>query len=338
MSSSPLVTVLFPVYNAQDFLHEAIDSVLNQSYQNLEILAINDGSTDASRTMLASLKDDRLRIVDNPQNLGLIKTLNRGIGLAKGKYIVRADADDICLPSRIEKQVKFMEANPNIGISGTGFGMFGEGQALTEKGKFSADHNEIKFRHLYQIHLMHGTSIWRSELFTDNNIQFDPDFSHAEDYELFERVGQITELSNIPDVLYHVRVRDDSVSYQFDELQETNSIRIKKRAFSRLGLEMTEGRLELFRDLCHHDHNKLGDRIIEVADLFVEILIANRSSGYLPIDFLTKKIEQLWKGLLLNNPKSAGQKLAELEKHEISKLLPLTISEKAKIRVKALLK
>ncbi|MFT4524219.1 MAG: glycosyltransferase involved in cell wall biosynthesis [Bacteroidia bacterium] len=337
MSAKPLVTVLFPVYNAQEFLQEAIDSVLNQSYLNLEILAINDGSTDSSPQMLAAIKDNRLQVIDNPQNLGLIKTLNRGIGLAKGKYIARADADDLCLSTRIENQVRFMESNTNIGISGTGFGTFGDRLELTETGVFSADHNEIRFRHLYQIHLMHGTSIWRTEIFSKHKIHFDPDYSHAEDYELFERIGQITQLSNIPDVLYHVRIREDSVSYQFDELQETNSIRIKKRAFSRLGLEMTEERLELFRDLCHHDHIKLAGSIIKVADLFTEMLNANSSSQYLPIDFLSQRLEQLWKGLLLNSPKSAAMNLASLESHEISKLLPITLSEKAKIRIKAFL-
>ena len=104
--SKPEVTVLMPVYNASAYLHEAVDSILNQTFKNFELLAINDGSKDDSLSILKSYRDARIRIVNHPQNVGLISTLNEGLKIAKGNYIVRMDADDISLPHRITREYR----------------------------------------------------------------------------------------------------------------------------------------------------------------------------------------------------------------------------------------
>ena len=116
---SPKVTVLMPVYNAEKYLIEAIRSILTQSFMDYELLIINDGSTDDSLKIIKSFSDKRIRLVQNERNIGQANSLNKGIKLARGEYIVRMDADDISLSERIKKQVKFMDANPEIGISGT---------------------------------------------------------------------------------------------------------------------------------------------------------------------------------------------------------------------------
>src|SRR6187397_2012165 len=106
--SEPLVTVLMSVYNAEKYLREAIDSILNQTYRNFEFIIINDASTDGSEAIINSYKDERIRLISNSQNLRLTASLNKGIDLAKGKYIARMDADDASLPERLQKQVTFM--------------------------------------------------------------------------------------------------------------------------------------------------------------------------------------------------------------------------------------
>jgi len=114
------VSIVMSVYNAQKYLDEAIESILNQTYSNFEFIIINDGSTDKSLEIIENYakKDSRI-IVINRENKGLIYSLNEGIRKANGKYIARMDADDISLPQRLEKQVEFMEKNKNIGICGT---------------------------------------------------------------------------------------------------------------------------------------------------------------------------------------------------------------------------
>ena len=121
MSQEPLVSVLIPCYNCEKYVEEAVMSIIEQSYSNLEILVIDDGSTDNTGSILQELaqKDSRIRYIKNETNLKLIRTLNKGIDLCRGKYIARMDADDISLPTRIVKQVNFLEKHPDIGIVGT---------------------------------------------------------------------------------------------------------------------------------------------------------------------------------------------------------------------------
>lgn len=109
-----LISVILPAYNAEAYLKEAIDSILAQTYTNFELLVLNDGSTDKTEEIILSYDDPRIRYIKNETNLKLIKTLNKGIDLAKGEYIARMDADDISLPMRFEEEFKFMEMHPSI--------------------------------------------------------------------------------------------------------------------------------------------------------------------------------------------------------------------------------
>lgn len=117
----PLVSVLMPAYNAEKYITEAIESILNQTYKNFEFIIIDDCSTDKTWKIIQKYqkKDQRIIIFRNKENLNLGKTLNLGINNAKGKYIARMDADDISLPYRLEMQVKFLEDNPRVGIVGS---------------------------------------------------------------------------------------------------------------------------------------------------------------------------------------------------------------------------
>src|ERR1700722_2543034 len=112
----PLVTVLMPVYNAERFLGPAIGSVLSQTFVHFELLIVDDGSTGDTEQIIRSFPDRRIRVLSNGANIGLIKSLNRGIGEAQGKYIARLDADDLCLPTRLADQVDVLENQCNVGL------------------------------------------------------------------------------------------------------------------------------------------------------------------------------------------------------------------------------
>ena len=111
-----LVSVILPAYNAERFLKESIDSILAQTYRNFELIVLNDGRTDRTEEIVLSYSDPRIRYVKNEQNLKLIKTLNKGIDLAKGEYIARMDADDVSVPTRFEEEVYKFEEDPTLGI------------------------------------------------------------------------------------------------------------------------------------------------------------------------------------------------------------------------------
>ena len=119
MNTAPSITVLMPVYNAAPFLHEAVDSVLAQTHADLELLVVNDGSTDASAEILAAFSDPRIRIVNNPGNLGLIASLNVGLKHMRGRYMARMDGDDIMHPDRLRQLFELLEAQPRIAAAAT---------------------------------------------------------------------------------------------------------------------------------------------------------------------------------------------------------------------------
>src|SRR5438093_5990647 len=118
-SLMPNVTVLMPVYNAERYLRAAMDSILTQTFSDFEFLIMNDTSTDASRSIITSYRDARIRLIDNEQNLGLTRTLNKGLRVCAGNYVARHDADDIACPERLALQIAFLEEHKDVGLLGT---------------------------------------------------------------------------------------------------------------------------------------------------------------------------------------------------------------------------
>src|SRR5688500_15519812 len=115
--SKPVVSIVLPVYNAAAFLAEAVQSTLAQTFTDFAVIALHDGSTDGSREVLAGFRDDRVRLIDQPQQ-GLVETLNRGICEARGEWVARMDGDDVSLPARLALQVQYLRRNPEIGLLG----------------------------------------------------------------------------------------------------------------------------------------------------------------------------------------------------------------------------
>ena len=132
----PLVSVVMPVYNGEKYLKEAIDSVLSQSYQNIELVIVNDGSTDSGSQIVKKYTDPRIRFVENESNSGIVYSRNKGLESATGKYVATLDSDDIALPDRIEKQVLFLENNSEYGMCGTFFSTIDSAGMFVKKVHF----------------------------------------------------------------------------------------------------------------------------------------------------------------------------------------------------------
>ena len=125
LSQEPMISVIMPVYNAQQYLREAIDSVLDQTFSDFEFIIFDDGSTHESLKIIQSYQDLRIRLISGKGNRKLVPPLNEAMQMAKGKYLARMDSDDISLSNRFEEQVAFMEKNPDIDVCGTFFRTIG---------------------------------------------------------------------------------------------------------------------------------------------------------------------------------------------------------------------
>lgn len=223
---SPILSIVLPVFNGLPFLHEAVGSVLHQSFTNFELIIINDGSSDGSAQLLETFNDPRIRL-SHQTNHGLAVTLNIAIRQAKGRYIARQDQDDVCLPDRFVKQVAFLDANPKVGLLGTAAEIW-EGADKTERVlRHPANNIELQFDLLFNNHFVHSSVMLRKEVFdTVGGYVEDPLLQPPEDYELWSRVARNYQVANLPDVLLAYREVATSMSRSGDRPFLRNLIRI----------------------------------------------------------------------------------------------------------------
>jgi len=206
----PLVSVVMSVYNGERFLREAVDSILNQTFSDFELIIINDGSTDETREILESYKDERLVLVDQ-ENMGLTKALNNGIARAKGKYVARQDADDVSKPERLEKQVAFMEAHPAVGLLGTRFEFIDQNGMVTRQGVLPIDNRALHERLKVINQFNHGSVMIRKEALDKVGL-FRDFFKYAQDYDLWLRIAEQYEVCNLPECLFCYRELEKAIS------------------------------------------------------------------------------------------------------------------------------
>lgn len=214
MRRDPKVTVLMSVYNGERYLNEAVDSILSQTFTDFEFLIIDDASTDRTPEILRGYDDPRIRIVTNEENLGLTKSLNKGLALARGEYIARMDADDISLPKRLEKEITFLDAHPNIALVGTSYQKIDhEGNSI---GKYILPTNVTYQDLLKDNFIIHGSVIVRCEVL-ELLSGYNEFFKKCQDYALWLQIAKICPLQNIDEILYKLRIHRDSVSENGNE-------------------------------------------------------------------------------------------------------------------------
>lgn len=212
LQSSPVLSVVLPVYNGLPYLRQAVESVLTQSFGNFELIVINDGSSDGSQELLETFDDPRLRIVQQV-NKGLSSTLNVGIAQARGRYIARQDQDDVCLPARFEKQVAFLEANPGVGLVGTAAEIWVGGTKTDRMLHHPSEAGVLAFSLLFNNYVVHSSvMLRRSVLQSVGGYSEDKTRQPPEDYELWSRISKQFDVTNLPEVLHAYRELPNSMS------------------------------------------------------------------------------------------------------------------------------
>jgi hypothetical protein len=238
-----LVSIVLPCFNAAHVLAAALDSLLGQTYEHLEILALDDGSTDATAEILAlyAARDVRIRVIRSHTNTGLIATLNRGVAEARGDFIARMDADDISAPGRIERQVEALMARPEIGLVGTGFELVSADgrRSLRPRPVRCLEPGGARFMALLATPVAHVTIVARARVMRSHPYGLSRDSLHTEDYELFSRMLESgVAFLNLDEPLMTVRVDSQGVSLRHEQIQVSNFV-----ACARRHLERTMGSL-----------------------------------------------------------------------------------------------
>jgi len=243
---NPLVSVIMPVFNAEKYVGEAIESILNQTFADFEFLIFNDGSIDNSSNVIQKYAstDPRIVFYNYSENTGYVKHLNEGVQLAKGTYIARMDADDISLPERLAKQVLVMNTNPDIGICGTWFKLFGD---IELEVRHPSQHDDIKIHLLRHNTIGHPTVLAKKVLLSEN--PYEANMVPSEDYHLWIRLSQIAKFHNLPEVLLYYRWHNANISQSKAELSRTTSLKSLLLLYAFLDMVPTEQELAFSSDV-----------------------------------------------------------------------------------------
>lgn len=201
------ITVLMPAYNCGEYIGSAVKSILNQTYKEFEFIIVNDGSTDDTEEILCGFKDSRI-IYKKTEHKGASAALNFGLALASGNWVARIDADDLNVPSRLEKQINFLQANPGYDIV-SGWSVFFKAPAkILFFLKEPVEHKEI-YDYLNLHNPINSSSvIYRKSII--KKAKYNENFSAYEDFELFFRIRDTVKFYNMPEFLSYTRLRHDS--------------------------------------------------------------------------------------------------------------------------------
>jgi len=258
----PMVSVVLPVYNGERFLAQALDSLLQQTYPDWELLAIDDGSRDGTAAILEDYarRDGRV-LVFSQENQGLIASLNRGIQQAGGRYLARMDADDLAHPERLARQVAYLEANPAVVICGSGFTLIGEsgeylgaGQLPGQRARTASaapaklaapvvsvpplDDTGIRWQVLFNTPFAHPSVCMRLETLRQHELCYNPLAYLVEDYELWSRLLQCGRAGNLPQPLLQYRQHARQVSRQRQDTQWVNATHVSQANLACLGVTL----------------------------------------------------------------------------------------------------
>lgn len=234
----PKISVIMPLYNSEDYVEQAIHSVLSQTMRDFELLVLDDGSEDKSIEIVQKFSDKRIRVVIHAENMGAAKARNTLLEIATGKYIALMDSDDLSLPQRFAKQVRLLDSQPQAGGCGAWIQILGRRpHALW---RYPADPDAVRACMLFGSPLAAPTVMVRTSILAQPHLQFDSRFEPAEDYDLWERIARTYNLYNITEVLALYRIHSSQLSQRKRKKQQDCSWKVQLRQLQQLGINPTE--------------------------------------------------------------------------------------------------
>lgn len=267
----PKISVIMPAYNAEQYIKEAMDSILNQTYGDFEFIVLNDCSKDSTEQIIASYADDRIVYVKNEQNMGVAATLNKGLSLAKGEYVARMDADDISMPERFALQVAYLDAHPQVAVLAANVELFNE-EGPISTGWSTTDPAQMKVDLLFSCGLAHPSVMMRRDVIQSLG-GYDLEFEGMEDYELWCRVAEDHGVTALSEVLLRYRIHGAQVTKNPSPKYLQRQRRLKLRQLEQLGVVAEGIGVDIY---CAVKRPQTQEEIYQTAQLYQQILEANR--------------------------------------------------------------
>lgn len=243
---NPKVTVMMPVYNGERYISDAIKSILSQTLRDFELLIMNDGSTDNTLRVVRSFNDPRIRIIENEKNLGTILTRNRGLKECRGEYVAMLDSDDLAYPERLQKQVDFLDKNPDFGLVGTWVDLMdSEGKKIDASWRGDTESEEVPIVLLFHNCFSFSSVMLRREAIPTEG--FRDGFIPTEDYEIWTRIIKNWKADTLREVLTTYRIHEKSLSKTKHDLQQSLVNQIVRSQLKKIGVDPTENEMAIHR-------------------------------------------------------------------------------------------
>ena len=265
------VSVITSVYNCDKYVKDMIDSIIGQSFNDWELIIIDDASTDKTWDIITSYEDERIIKIKNAYNMGLTVNLNKAWDLAKGEYIARIDGDDIAYSGRLSKQVNYMETHPKTVILGGGMKVFGN---VCYLNSHVASPKENLVRLVFNSVISHPTMMIRKRILDKKGIRYNENLRYAQDYELSFRASKVGDIVSLPECVIKYRVHDGQISKAKEIEQKKCADFIRNEVLNDLGVDLTEKEFVVWSKLCLFE---LGDseRDICVAERIADIVLGS---------------------------------------------------------------
>ncbi|MDT0647438.1 glycosyltransferase family 2 protein [Zunongwangia sp. F260] len=333
MIEESLVSVCIPVYNREKFIKNAIESVLNQTYQNFEIIVVDDGSKDDSIFIVESFSDERIKLFKNKVNKGVVFTRNRYLEEASGDYIAILDSDDFWLPTKLEKQINFLNENPEYGICGTwAIRKSINGECIW---KYPISDEEIRARLLWGSSMVHSSMVIKSSIIRNNSFKYCNSVKQAEDYDLLRQVANTkSKLCNLSEVLVEYNEHNAQFTTTAKQEQIEESFKISLKYIDDLKVYLDAIQFSAFKKVFTFQYNLSANELLKLKEFFEAL-------NCVALNFNDAVSESLSKHWFLSCYHSTNNGLNTLKIFSSAQNefpYQLTIVQKAKFYLKCLLK
>ena len=298
----PLISILLPVYNAETFIETCILSLLHQTYQNIQIIIVNDGSKDGTLKLIENLalsNSKKIKIINNEVNKGLIFSLNEGLKHCGGKYTARMDADDICMPNRIEKQYLLMESRSDLSAVCSWMLRFNKDQPL-ETVKYSDDFQVLKSNLFFYCPLPHPAAFFKTEII--QSLGYRNEYTITEDYDLWRRLFKHHKVSVVQEPLLMYRQHNEQVTQKGkNDLIFTQLQKVAQDLFSDIQLSVSPNEIKNHLNYCMFENNIPSAKVFVELDIWFNKLFQHVVAGnYIHTESFKKYIyTQRWVGVYM---------------------------------------
>lgn len=281
----PRVTVLMPTYNVALWVDEAIQSVLNQTYKDFDLLVVDDDSSDDTLAHVRAIDDPRIRIAAFPNNVGLADNLNRGLDLIDTELVARMDGDDIAEPDWLETGIKVLDSHPEVGVCSFGFQFFGTKTSLV---RFPEWHEDSKAQMLFGCTVI--VPVLRRGVFVENNLHYSTAAFPAEDYMMWSNVYRVTQVYNVQRTLFHYRTHETQISTSKRQAQIEKSNEVRLKMLNWLNEDFSDDEKRYFLNVfvpCVVD----GEESVDELKRFAELLVSRNTQHHYDNEALRKKFQ-----------------------------------------------